>query len=361
VWSNFLGLIRNGSDETNQQDFEKENPNHASTNAYPHKKPLTILHNRPMAHLENFRLKVFRAVAEHLNFRKAGEQLFLTQPAVTLQIKALENDLGTRLFDRTGGKITLTRQGLVLLGYSNKLASLALEAEQALGCSDGSLSGELALGASTTIAQYVLPRLLGAFQSEYPKIQFSLTSGNTSEVVRCLLDGRVTLGLIEGPARERGVRTEPFMEDELVLITPPRLESDRLSPGQFLASSLLMREQGSGSRRVVELALEKAGFKLKAFKKVMELDSTEAIKSAVEAGLGVGLVSRWAIAKELELGTLKVAEVSGLRAARHFTLISRTGPELQGAAGALRTFALSRARLLSQLPRNQLRAGGPSR
>jgi len=157
--------------------------------------------------------------------------------------------------------------------------------------------------------------------------------------------------LIEGPARERGVRTEPFMEDELVLITPPSCDSDHLARRQFLAASLLLREQGSGSRHVVELALEKAGFKLKDFKKVMELDSTEAIKSAVEAGLGIGFVSRWAIAKELELGTLRVAEVSRVRASRHFTLISRTGPELRGPAGALRTFALSRARLLSSNPK----------
>src|SRR5499427_6073427 len=319
-----------------------------------------ILHNSPMAHLENFRLKVFRAVAEQLNFRKAAEQLFLTQPAVTLQIKALENDLGMRLFDRTGGKITLTRQGSVLFGYANQLVSLASEAERELGCSEGSISGELALGASTTIAQYVLPRLLGAFQNEYPKIQFSLHSGNTSEVVRGLLDGRVALGLIEGPARERGVRTEPFMEDELVLITPLSLDSGPLSPSQLMSTNLLMREQGSGSRHVVELALETANFKLKAFKKVMELDSTEAIKSAVEAGLGVGCVSRWAISKELELGTLKIGEVKGLRATRYFTLISRTGPEPQGPAGALRTFALGRARLLS-LPRKPVRTGGSSR
>jgi LysR family transcriptional regulator, transcriptional activator of the cysJI operon len=314
-----------------------------------------------MAQLENFRLKVFRAVSEHLNFRKAAEQLFLTQPAVTLQIKALENDLGTRLFDRTGGKITLTQQGLLLLDYAKKLASLAVEAERDLGCSEGGVSGELVLGASTTISQYVLPRLLGAFQNEYPKIHFLLRSGNTSDVVRSLTNGKVALGLIEGPARERGVRTEPFMEDELVLITPPSSDSDRLAPSQFLAASLLMREQGSGSRHVVELALEKAGFKLKAFKKVMELDSTEAIKSAVEVGLGVGFVSRWAIAKELELGTLKVAEVKGVRATRHFTLISRTGPQLQGAAGALRAFALGRARLLSHPAQKPMREGDSGR
>jgi DNA-binding transcriptional LysR family regulator len=128
-----------------------------------------------------------------------------------------------------------------------------------------------------------------------------------------------------------------------------------MSGAQLLASNLLMREQGSGSRRVVEIALEKAGLKLKSFKNVMDLDSTEAIKSAVEVGLGIGFVSRWAISKELELGALKLAAVAGLKVDRHFSLISRTGPEPQGPAGAFRTFALERARLLANP------AGKPSR
>jgi DNA-binding transcriptional LysR family regulator len=136
----------------------------------------------------------------------------------------------------------------------------------------------------------------------------------------------------------------------LVLITPPHFELDRLSGTQFLASSLLMRERGSGSRRVVETALEKAGFKLKSFHKMMELDSTEAIKSAVEAGLGIAFVSRSAIAKELELGTLKVGQISGVKIMRHFALVTRTGPEPHGPAGALRDFALGRARLLYSIP-----------
>lgn len=314
-----------------------------------------------MAQLENFRLKVFRTVAEHLNFRKAAEHLFLTQPAVTLQIKALENDLGVRLFDRTAGRISLTGQGEVLLGYANKMANLVSQAERDLGNDNGKVSGELSLGVSTTIAQYVLPRLLGAFLDEHPNVQFSLHSGNTSEIVQRLLEGKLSVGLIEGPARDRGVRSEPFMEDELVLVAPRDFELDHLSRSQFLALSLLMRERGSGSRRVVETALDKAGFKLKSFKKVMELDSTEAIKSAVEAGLGVGFISRWAISKELELSALKVVQVSGVRVTRHFILISRTGPEPQGPAGALRTFALGRARLLSNAPRKPLRAGSSSR
>jgi DNA-binding transcriptional LysR family regulator len=317
--------------------------------------------NHPVAQLENFRLKVFRTVAEHLNFRKAAEHLFLTQPAVTLQIKALEDDLGIRLFDRAANRVSLTPQGYLLLVYAKKIAALVSQAEQELGSEDGKVSGELSLGVSTTIAQYVLPRLLGAFLDEHPRVQFSLHSGNTDEIVHLLLDNKLSLGLIEGPARDRGIHTQPFMQDELVLIMPRAFASDRMSHDQLLASNLLMREQGSGSRRVVELALEHAGLKLKSFKHVMDLDSTEAIKSAVEVGLGVGFVSRWAISKELELGALKVVDVPGLKIARHFSLISRTGPEPQGPAAAFRTFAMERARLLADPARKRPRSAKSSR
>jgi DNA-binding transcriptional LysR family regulator len=310
--------------------------------------------NHHVAQLENFRLRVFRTVAEHLNFRKAAEHLFLTQPAVTLQIKALEDDLGIRLFDRAANRVSLTPPGLCLLGYAKKIATLVSEAEQELGAEDGRVSGELPIGVSTTIAQYVLPHLLGAFLDEHPRVQFALHSGNTSQIVQLLLENELSVGLIEGPARDRGIRTEPFMQDELVLITPPGFEFDPLSRDQLLGSNLLMREHGSGSRHVVETALQKAGLRLKSFKNVMDLDSTETIKSAVEAGLGIGFVSRWAISKELELGALKVVQVTGLRITRHFSLISRTGPKPQGPAGAFRAFALERARLLAGISRKPL-------
>jgi DNA-binding transcriptional LysR family regulator len=314
-----------------------------------------------VAQLENFRLKVFRTVAEHLNFRKAAEHLFLTQPAVTLQVKALEEDLGIRLFDRAANRISLTPQGSLLLEYAKKIAALVSQAEQELGGGDGKVSGEVSLGVSTTIAQYLFPRLLRAFLDENPRVKFSLHSGNTGEIVQLLLESKLAIGLIEGPARDHGIRTEPFMQDELVLITPPAFESVRLSRGQFVASRLLMREHGSGSRHVVEMALENAGFRLKSFKNVMNLDSTEAIKSAVEVGLGIGFVSRWAISKELELGALKVAEVAGLSVMRHFSLIWPTGPEPLGPAGAFRTFALGRARLLASTPRKPPRSGDSGR
>lgn len=309
-----------------------------------------------MAQLENFRLKVFRAAAEHLNFRKAAEELFLTQPAVTLQIKALEDDLGVRLFDRAAGGVSLTPQGSQLQRYAKKIADLVAEAERELGAEDGSYAGELFLGVSTTIAQYVLPRLLGAFRDENPRVQLSLHSGNTEEIVELLLKGEVSIGLIEGPARNGGIHVEAFMQDEMVLITAPDSDSDQVSGPWLLSSNLLMREQGSGSRRVVETALAKAGYKLKAFKSVMNLDSTEAIKSAVEAGLGIGFVSRWAISKELELGSLRVAAVAGLTMTRDFSLIARKGPRPQGPSAAFRTFALERGRLLSAAPKRDSKA-----
>jgi len=314
-----------------------------------------------VAQLENFRLKVFRTVAQHLSFRKAAEELFLSQPAVTLQIKALEDDLGVRLFEPSSNGVSLTAQGSLLLRHASKAAAIVAKAEQELASTEGQMSGELTIGASTTIAQYVLPRLIGAFLAEHPRVQLLLHSGNTEEIVRLLLDGKVSVGLIEGPARHREVRTEPFMEDEMVLIAPVSFEFDRVTRGQLQRMKLLLREQGSGSRRVVESALEKAGLKLKSFKSVMNLDSTEAIKSAVEVGLGVGLVSRWAITKELELKSIKVAEIAGVRVTRHFSLISRVGPESSGARGSFREFALARARILSKAPKELRPSRGSSR
>ena len=309
----------------------------------------SIRYNQSMAQLEKFSLKVFRTVAEHLSFRKAAELLFLTQPAVSLQIKALEEELGVRLFDRASGKVSLTKQGAILLCHAQKLARIALEAVQELSANEVQLSGMFALGVSTTIAQYVLPRFLAVFLAEHPRLRLSVHSANTDAIVRHVLDGKVSIGLIAGPARQRGIHSEPFMEDELVLIAPRDYEFGHVSHDQLAASTLLLREAGSGSRRVVEAALRKAHLKLSLFKNVIELDSTEAIKSAAEAGLGLGFVSHCAINKELELQVLKLVEVDGVRISRHYFVVSLSGPDPLGAAGAFRTFALDRARHLSKV------------
>ncbi|MBA3916292.1 MAG: LysR family transcriptional regulator [Acidobacteriales bacterium] len=296
-----------------------------------------------MPHLENFRLKVFRAVAENGSFRKAGELLYLTQSAITQQIRALEEDLGVQLLDRTGRDVEVTSAGTVLLTCVRQLDELLRRAEQEIATLGGKGGGELHLGVSTTISQYVLPRMLKEFRKEHPQVRLSVQSGNTEQIVEAVVERTVSLGLIEGPPRRREVRIEPFLEDELVLIVPNSHEwADQVSlcSHDLVGTSLLMRERGSGSRRVIESALVAVGLKLKSLDIVMELDSTEAIKSAVEAGLGVGFVSRWAIANEAQLGLLKPVPITGLIILREFTLAYPAGPEPSGPAGAFRRFAL---------------------
>jgi DNA-binding transcriptional LysR family regulator len=300
-----------------------------------------------MANLDNFRLVVFRAVAEQRSFRKAAEELYLTQPAVSLQIKALEEELGVQLFDRTGTQARLTAAGTVLLGYARRTHELLVSAEHDVAALNGKFAGRLALGASTTIAQYVLPRLLGEFSKEHPGVCPTLISGNTEQIVLAVNEQKIALGFIEGPARSRDVRTEPFLRDELVLIVPaahPWSERPHIASTEIGSIPLLMRERGSGSRRIIEMALERHGAKRRSLDIVMELDSTEAIKSAVEAGLGAGFVSRWAIGKDLRLGnSFKIVEIRGLRIHRDFLIASVKGPALQGLAAEFRRFLFARA------------------
>jgi DNA-binding transcriptional LysR family regulator len=300
-----------------------------------------------MASLENFRLVVFRAVAEQLSFRKAAEELYLTQPAVSLQIKALEEDVGVQLFDRTGAHITLTAAAQVLLDYCEQVKTLLAQTEHEIAALSGEHAGKLALGASTTIAQYVLPSLLGEFCREYPRVHPTLVSGNTEHIVEAVEKQKISLGFIEGPARSREVKTEPFLGDELVLVASTAHEwAERTSVccSEIASIPLLMRERGSGTRHVIELALERQRVKRNSLHIVMELDSTEAIKSAVEAGLGVGFVSRWAIAKDLRLGNnFKIVEVEGLSIKREFLVAYASGPEPQGLVIEFYRFVEARA------------------
>ncbi len=295
--------------------------------------------------IENFRIRVFRAVAHHLNFSRAAEELLLTQPAVTQQVKALEDELGIPLFDRGGGRITLTPGGAALLPFADKIKALGEEAIAAIAASYGQHGGELTLGASQTIGQYLLPTLIAGFLRMNPKVRITARSGNTDEMLEALVARKIQVALVEGPEGRKDIQIEPFMEDHMVLVVPARHEwADREIALQDLKTeSLLMREFGSGSRRVVEQALTKAGLKAKDLTVRMELDSTEGLLNAVEAGLGITFVSRWAVRNQLSLGTLKLARVRGLKLARRFSMAYPAGPEPTGNVGAFRNFLLSPA------------------
>jgi DNA-binding transcriptional LysR family regulator len=300
-----------------------------------------------MTSLENFRLTVFRKVAEQLSFRKAAEELYLTQPAVSQQIKALEEDLGVLLLDRSGSQVKVTAAGATLLKYAVQSSSLLREAKHQIASISGAYHGTLMLGASTTIAQYVLPRLLGEFCAAHPRVHPSLVSGNTEHIVAAVDEEKVALGFIEGPPRNRDLTSVPFLDDELVLIVPAAhewAEQAEIAPADLLAARLLMRERGSGTRQIVELALERHRIRRNALNVVMELDSVEAIKSAVEAGFGVGFVSRWAIAKDVRVGpALRIVEVKGVRFFRQFVMVSPKGPGLTGLVAEFRNYVLASA------------------
>src|SRR6202047_5526368 len=168
--------------------------------------------------MENFRLKVFRTVADNLNFRQAAEALYLTQPAVTLQIKALEEELGVPLFDRTKNRVALTEAGRILLKHAKKVEALTAVARQELARLVGEEEGDLSAGASTTISQYLLPKLIGEFRISNPKIRLSLLGANTEKIVLGILDGTLAIGLIEGPSLHRDLGEEPFVADEIVVV-----------------------------------------------------------------------------------------------------------------------------------------------
>ena len=295
--------------------------------------------------LENFRLKVFRAVAQSLSFRKAGEALYLTQPAVTLQIKTLEEELGARLFERSSSGVRLTEAGALLLHYAEQLHTLAVAAENQLAGLKGEATGELILGASTTIAQYVLPPLLADFLRSFPAIHLQLFSENTSRVAEDVASGRFGLGLIEGPALRRDLKIERWFDDELLVIVPAGHDWATLgsiAPEKLLTVPLVMRERGSGLRYVVESGLQKAGLRLASLEIVMELDSTEAILSCVEAGLGVGFVSEWSILRRARANSLSTLRLDGISLSRSFSFVSPQGPELQPPAATLLRFLNSR-------------------
>lgn len=297
--------------------------------------------------LEYFRLRVFRTVAEQQNFRKASELLNITQPAVSQQVHALEEELGATLFDRSGSRVSLTPAGRVLLKYAQRVAAMAAEAETELAATQGEMAGDLRIGASTTVAQYILPRMLARFRRYHPKVTISVISGNTEWAVEALLRGDILAGVIEGPASSAEIHREKLLDDRMALIVPgghPWANQESVALENLPEIPLLMRERGSGSRRVVETALRKAGMRMGQLQIEMELDTTGAIIAGVEAGLGAGFVSLVAIQKEERVGSVKTLPVNGLEIVRPITLIRRAGPQPDGPAKAFEEFAVAEAK-----------------
>ncbi|WP_266202446.1 LysR substrate-binding domain-containing protein [Pontibacter kalidii] len=276
----------------------------------------------------DFRLSVFQAVAEKLSFTKAAHALFISQPAVTRHINELEKQIGKPLFHRHGSRISLTSEGKLLQEYARQILSLYQSLSEEIGHLQQQQAGLLRIGASTTIAQYILPPLLAQFKKSYPSVQLTLISENTEHIEALLQDGSIDVGMVEGETQLPQLHYEPFVQDELVLVTSiSNLNSltTEITPQDLLHVPLVLREPGSGTRDIVEAALEKLQLRRKDLQVEIELGSTESIKQYLLHSHAYAFLSVHTIAGELAAGKLKIVEITGPAMHRTFRFCMRHG------------------------------------
>jgi DNA-binding transcriptional LysR family regulator len=253
------------------------------------------------------RLQVFYTVAKQLSFTKAAEQLFMTQPAVTFQVKQLEEHFNTRLFERNHGRIALTPAGRMAMEYAERILSISEEMDTRVAELTGAVAGPLLLGASTTIAEFILPQILGEFKGLHPEVEAHMMVANSETIVNRVADHTIDVGLIESPSYLPSLQNEVCCDDELVLICAPNhpLATRKTVRAQEIAAlPLVRREPGSGTREFTDNYFRQCGVPPEDLNLIMELGSPEAMKGVVETGIAVAIVSRATIAKELKLGSV---------------------------------------------------------
>ena len=298
------------------------------------------------------RLQVFYTVAKQLSFTKAAEQLFMTQPAVTFQVKQLEEHFNTRLFERSHGRIALTPTGQLVLEYAERILGLSAEMDKRVSELTGAISGPLMLGASTTIAEFILPRVLGEFKARHPQVQTHMTVANSEIIENRVADHTIDLGLIESPSQLTSLHTEVCCDDELVMICAPEYKLaglESVTPQQITGEPYISRESGSGTRQFADNYFRQAGIAPEDLNIVMELGSPEAIKGVVETGLGIAIMSCATVAKDLRLGTL-VAIPLAPRLIRTLSLVS---PREKFRSRLLSTFAEFAIRKMREMASRQ--------
>ncbi len=278
--------------------------------------------------MESFRLKVFRSVATHLSFTKAANELFITQPAISKNIQSLEKELGLRLFSRIGNKIHLTSAGKVLLDYSNRLFKMQIELDNKLNSFKKEKTGIIRIGASTTIAQYIIAKVLAKFYKQFPSVKIFMISGNSEKIAAALLKGEIDLGIVEGKVKSSDIHYTRFISDELVAVVSLNnnlILKNEITLSQLTRIPVVLRERGSGTLEVFEHALKNKKIKLSSLNIIMHLGSTEAIKQYLETDNCMGFISVRAIEKELKKGTLRKIKVKDLQIKRTFDFITLQG------------------------------------
>jgi len=272
-------------------------------------------------------LRILYAIVNEGSFKKAGEKLYISQPAVSLQIKNLEQQLNAAIFYRDRRKARLTEQGKLLVKYCQRILNLCEETCRALDELEALQSGTLIIGGSQTTGTYLMPRLIGIFRHKYPQIAIGLKVNSTRRIAWCVANGQIDLAVVGGkipPALQPQLNILPYAEDELALILPP---GHPLSTLEFIQKEDLYRlrfialERDSTIRDVISKALTQNGIDSQYFKIEMELNSIEAIKNAVQSDLGAAFVSVSAISKELELGVLHWAKIEGVTIKRDLSIL----------------------------------------
>jgi DNA-binding transcriptional LysR family regulator len=274
--------------------------------------------------MEDHKLKVFCTVAETKSFSKTSEIIHLTQPAVSLQIQALEEIYETKLFDRSSSTVTLTPAGEVLYKYSKEILALYATAEKVISKLIGLVKGSLTIGAGSNIGNYLLPSVITDFRKAHPKIKLHLLVGNTKRVIELLNSGNIDIGFVEGDVVRHKMSVKKLLSDELSLIVSPShawAKKKEVSVSDITKEPFIFREAGSGTRQFIEKFLGRYGISPQDMKISVVLGSTEAIKDAVENGLGVSIISRWAARKESKYGTLRLLSFKEEKMIRDFSLI----------------------------------------
>jgi DNA-binding transcriptional LysR family regulator len=279
----------------------------------------------------DYREQVFMAVAENLNFTKAAESLFISQPAVTKHIHELESKSGIALFTRKGNRISLTQAGEIMYNRLRTIDNMYNELNYELSTLKGESEGTLRLGASSTIAQYVVPTLLAAFRKRYPKITLHMVSGNSQQMENMLAENNIDIALVENSSGAPNLRYTPFMQDNVVAVAGSGslyARKKSLTVNDLEAAPLIVREQGSGTLQTLMQALLNAGLHPEQLNIVATLGATEAIKNFLTVYDGIAFISERAIGKELQFGLLTALTVKNFTITRSFRMAERQGPTL---------------------------------
>lgn len=277
-----------------------------------------------------YQLRIFLTVTHYRNYTHAAEELYLSQPSVSAQVHELERLVGLPLFEQVGKRLVLTQAGQILEEHARKILGAVELAVDTLNRLRKLEAGHLRVAASTTVGTYLLPKVLGTFHARYPQVELTLDLKNSEEVCEEVRMGYIELGVIESSEGEVSDELEltPYREDELVVIVPPWhpwAGAGKIPLHALSQTILLWREPGSGTRRIAELALRQAGLQLPV---TMEFGSTEAIKQAVAANVGIALVSQIAVGAEVTAGLLATVQIADMKLQRTFHLVQRRGRQL---------------------------------